>query len=98
MTGPQLEDGFLKLANEIADALMWTNLSPYESRFLWCVFRQTHGFNKKDDWISLSQIVEKTGLHTTHASRSKAKLLARNIVTQSGNRISVNKYHTQWRE
>lgn len=86
------------LANETVEALSRTNLSPYEWRFLMVLFRKTYGWAKKDDWISLSQIVEMTGMHKAHVSRAKKKLLARNIVTQTGNRIAFNKYHTQWRE
>ena len=98
MNGPQLEDGYLMLANETVEALSRTNLSPYEWRFLMVLFRKTYGWAKKDDWIALSQIVEMTGMHKAHVSRAKKKLLDRNIVTQTGNRIAFNKYHTQWRE
>ena len=93
---PQLEDGYMKLANEIVLALMQINLSPYEGRFLWCVFWHTYGWNKKDDWIALSSIAEMTGMQKSHCSRSKKFLLQRNIVTQQGKKISFNKYYSQW--
>ena len=95
---PQPENGTTPIAHEIVEALCRTNLSPYESRFLWCVFRKTYGWHKKEDWISLSQIVEMTGMHKAHASRAKRKLLDRHIVTQTGNKIAFNKFYTQWRE
>lgn len=98
MTVPQLEDGFLKLANEIVDALMRTNLSAYESRFLWCLFRKTYGWQKKEDWIAVSQIREMTGMHKAHISRTKSILLQRQIVTERGNKLSFNKNYMQWRE
>ena len=60
------------------------------------VFRKTYGFHKKADWIALSQIVEATGMHKSHVSRAKSKLLAKNIVTQTGNKIAFNKYWSQW--
>lgn len=95
---PQKENGYVGIANELVEALARTNLSPYESRFLWCVFRKTYGWNKKEDWISISQIVEITGMHKAHISRAKSKLLARKIVTQTGNKIGLNKSYSQWRE
>src|SRR4051812_14345160 len=98
MTNPQKENGYTPIANEIVEALARTNLSPYESRLLWCVFRKTYGWNQKDDWIALSQLVEMTGMQKSHVSRAKSKLLERHIVTQTGNRISFNKFYTQWRE
>src|SRR4051812_4004780 len=85
MTNPQKENGYTGIANEIVDALCKTNLSPHEGRIVWCVFRKTYGFNKKDDWISLSQLVEMTGMHKAHVSQAKRKLLDRKIVTQTGN-------------
>lgn len=96
--GPQKENGYTPIANEILEALMRTNLSPYESRFLWCIFRQTYGWGKKEDWIAIGQVVEMTGMHKSHASRTKKRLIGRHIVTQTGNQIAFNKFYTQWRE
>lgn len=93
-----MDEQFTRISNDILEALARTNLSPYETRFLMVLFRKTYGYQKKEDWIALSQIVEMTGMHKAHVSRAKAKLMARNIVTQTGNRIAFNKYHTQWRE
>jgi phage replication O-like protein O len=93
---PQLENGHGKIANEIMEALSRTYMSSYESQFLWCLFRKTYGWSKKDDWISLSQITEETGIHKAHASRTKKKLITRRIVTQTGNKLAFNKYYSQW--
>jgi len=95
---PQRENGHVDIANELVEALSRINLSAYESRVLWCVFRKTYGWQKKEDWIALSQIVLMTGLHKAHASRAKAKLLARKLVTQTGNKIAFNKFYSQWKE
>ena len=95
---PQLKDGYTKIADEILEAIAVTNLSPYESRVLWCIIRKTYGFSKKNDWIANSQIIEKTGLLKGSVSKAKAKLLARNIVTQTGNKIGLNKMYKQWKK
>jgi phage replication O-like protein O len=55
MASPQVEDGYTKIANELVEALMKVNLSAYESRVLWFLFRKTYGWEKKTDWIALSQ-------------------------------------------
>ena len=55
VASPQAENGHIDIANEIAEALMKINLSPYESRVLWFLFRKTYGWHKKRDWITLSQ-------------------------------------------
>ncbi len=95
---PQRENGHIDIANEIAEALARTNLTAYEHRVLWCIFRKTYGWQKKEDWIALSQIVEMTGMHKAHVSRSKKLLLIRNMVTQRGNQLGFNKLWQQWKE
>ncbi len=95
---PELSDGHTKIANEILDTLAKTYLSSYESQFLWFLFRKTYGWNQKNDRISVSQIVKGTGIHKSHVSRTKKKLLQRKIVTQTGNKIGFNKYWSQWCE
>jgi phage replication O-like protein O len=98
MASPQVENGFFRIADEIADALMRTNLSAYQSRILWAIFRKTYGFKKKEDWISNSQMVELTGLRKQHIYRSIRELLDRNLVTKRGYFIAFNKDYQQWRE
>jgi phage replication O-like protein O len=94
----QPENGFLQIKNEIAEALARTNLSAYQSRILWALWRKTWGWNKAEDWISNSQFVEMTGISKGHVSRTVKELILRNIVTQSGNKMAFNEDFTQWRE
>ena len=95
---PQKENGYTAIANEIVEALSRFNLSPYEWRVLMVIFRKTYGYQKKEDWISLSQIVSATGIHKANVSRAKAKLINRRIVIQTDNSIAFNKLHSQWRQ
>lgn len=48
MANPQREDGHVDLANDIVEALAHTQLSGYESRVLWALFRQTWGWVERD--------------------------------------------------
>jgi len=98
MASPQLENGYFRIANEIAEVLMRTNLSAYQSRILWAIFRRTYGFNKKEDWLSNSQLVDLTGLWKQHIYRTIKELLGRNLVTKRGYKIAFNKDYQQWRE
>lgn len=93
---PQLEDGFTRIANDILDGLSKTNLSSYQSRIVYAIFRKTYGWHKKEDFISISQLVEMTGLHKAHASRAKKELIERNIVTNRGNKIGFQKNASLW--
>ena len=95
---PQLENGYIRIANEIVDALMKINISCYQMRVLLCIFRKTYGYNKKEDWISVSQIVTSTGIYKAHVSRAKSELLKRHLVTSNGNKITFQKDSSLWCE
>ncbi len=98
MTSPQKENGFTPIANEILEALGKTNLSSYQSRLLFIIWRKTYGFGKKQDWLSNSQLVVLTGLRKQHVSRAKKELIERKLVTNRGNKIQFNKHYSQWGE
>lgn len=84
MANPQTEDGFLKIANEIAEALARLHLSGNQWRVLMVVLRQTYGWSRKDARITVTQFQQKTGLHRRHVSRELTALISRNIVTKNG--------------
>lgn len=95
---PQLEDGFTRIANDILDGLCKIKLSSYQTRVLLYILRKTYGFNKKEDWISVSQIEEATGIYKAHVSRAKKELIERNIVISNGNKVSFQKDSRLWKE
>ena len=49
MANPQIENGHVDLANDIVDALAKTQLSGYETRVLWALFRKTWGWVDKTE-------------------------------------------------
>lgn len=93
---PQLEDGYTRIANAILEKLATINLSSYQTRVLFIIFRKTYGYGKKEDWISVSQIVKATGIHKAHISRTKKQLIIRKIVTSNGNKIAFQKDGRLW--
>ena len=97
MASPQLENGYTRLANETLEALSTVQMSGSEWQFIMCLFRKTYGFNKKEDWITGSQIVVMTGLKKERVSEAKKKLLERKIVTEKRNKISFQKDYEQWK-
>jgi len=98
MANPQREDGHIDIANEIAEALMRTNFSAYQTRILWAIWRKTYGWHKKGDWIPHSQLVSMTGIAKGNVSRALKELRMRNVVINSDNKIYFNKDYTQWRQ
>lgn len=81
---PQIEDGHIKIASEIGEALARINLSAYESRILWVIWRKTYGWHKKEDRISFTQFEKATGMKRRHVQRTLTELIKRNIVTRIG--------------
>lgn len=96
MESPQLENGYIKIANELIDALARTPLNTQETRVVFAILRKTYGYNKKEDWISNSQLELITGIHRSHCAHTVTKLLSRKIVAKIGNKISLNKMYNSW--
>jgi len=100
MASPQIEDGYTKIADELMEVLARRHLGNYEWRCLLFIIRKTYGFNKKDDWISLSQFVDATGLQRSHICRSLKMLIQQNIITKGGNasapRYAFQKDYEKW--
>lgn len=83
----QAENGHVDIANSIVEALCMVQLSGYESRVLWALFRKTYGWHKKEDRISLSQFQALTGLPIPKISNTLNRLVLRKMVsvTENGN-------------
>jgi phage replication O-like protein O len=87
---------YLKISLGIAEALCQTQMSGYEHRCLWVILRKTYGYNKKEDWITLGQFEQYTGLKKPHISRTLQGLLDRKIITKNGKKYGLNKRFEQW--
>lgn len=97
MAGPQIEDGYTKIANELLEAIINVNLSNYEFRVFMAIIRKTYGFNKKTDRISLSQLSDITGIKIPHICRALNKLLERNMILKNGKTKGINKDYHEWK-
>lgn len=75
-----LDNGYLRLANQIQDALCIVELSGREFRVLNSIVRLTYGWSKKEDRITNSLIADKTSLDVKHVSEAVLSLAARRII------------------
>jgi len=102
MASPQTENGYIKIATELWDALVKLHLPGAQRQVLDAIIRKTYGFHKKKDFITLKQFVEMTGIRKQHIVRAISVLLSRNVifVTKNGNRSAhvyeFNKNYTRW--
>jgi phage replication O-like protein O len=83
MANPQREDGHIDIANEIAEKLARTQLSGTEHRIIWAIWRKTWGWHKKEDRISLSQLVKMTEMSRRSVRRTLEGLVNKNIIIKN---------------
>jgi len=81
MANVQIENGFLKIACELAEALTQINLSAYQWRIAWVIFRKTYGWRKKSAQIARSVFVKMTDLDGRHVTRALRQLESMNVIT-----------------
>ena len=80
MAKPELDDGFTRIANEILGALSRINLSAYETSVLLFIFRNTYGWQRKEDLLALEFIAEGTGIRKQHICRTLGRLRKKKMV------------------
>lgn len=97
---PQLEDGFLRIANELLEALLASGFSHREMLVLMTIIRKTYGYGKKTDDISASQISEMCKIARPHVAATLNSLALRNVITKRpgkfGSIIGIQKNHKKW--
>jgi len=97
---PQLENGFMRLATELTCQLQKTHLSGNEWQVLWVVFCKTYGWNKKEDFISLTQFQNETGLRRNKVTEALQKLVLKKVLLINKdtyiNSYKFNKNYTEW--
>ena len=98
MANPQLEDGYTRVANELLEAIARIKLCAYETKVLIFIIRKTYGWNKKTDWIALSQIAENTNILKPNVSRTLRSLKQRNIIIRDNHRqVGLQKDYEKWK-
>lgn len=102
MASPQLENGHIKIANELFEALICLEISRYERSVFDCVMRMTYGWNKKADWISLGQMSNITGIARSNIPRIIRSLVEKKMLIKNGKKLSIQKdwelWSVEWRK
>lgn len=97
---PQAENGHIDIAHEIAEAFFNLQLSGNQWRILWVILRQTYGWKKEVDRISISFFERKTKLKRRHIVRALRELVERKIVTKNDTSFittyGFQKDYTKW--
>lgn len=96
MASPQTENGYTKIANEILEQLVKAGLLGSEWDIAVFIIRQTYGFHKKSDWISLTQFQEATNKSRMTVVKTLKNLLSKKILIKNDNKYGFNKDYDSW--
>lgn len=69
MANPQLEKGYLRLANDLFEALMLAQLHEVKMTLVMYVIRMTYGYNRSEAQIRYVEVAEELGLRREQVSR-----------------------------
>ena len=104
MASPQTENGFTRIANELLEAVQMYKFTLNEMKIVMCVWRYTYGFQRKSHELSLSFLMNHTGLGRTRINDSLKKLIESNVIIKmeqgranSTNSYMFNKQYTTWK-
>ena len=102
MANPRIENGYVRIANELLEAICRLDVSGSEMRILLYIIRRTYGFNKDYAEIPLSEISTAVGMRREHIQKMLKRLSTKNIIdlrTNSGTKpqtISIVKNYEKW--
>lgn len=104
MANPQLEDGFMRVANGIVDNICKLSLNGTEQKVIWCVIRYTYGFNRRSHCLSASFISQWANCDISSVKRALRHLQKMNIIVciNADKRgvtaeLKFNKNYDQWK-
>lgn len=104
-SGPQVEDGYTRYANELLEALCKLKCRNADRRMIDAVARLTYGiYGRKKAKIENNELADMTGMSISQVCRARRRLVARNIlkVSSRGNQkvltYSINKHYRTWKK
>ena len=102
--GPELSDGFTRIANEILDVLAMVSLNGTQFRLVMAIIRATYGYHAREKPISIRYLAQACDMNYRQVQRELKNLIKMNVVfvakdsTKSKSRvIGFNKYYDTWR-
>lgn len=103
MASPQTEDGYLRISLELLEQLYASPLSGAEFRVALFIMRKTWGWQKKEDFISISQVQKAAGLSRKGAVENLNKLVTKRLLVVTKRKLpnaintyQFNKNYDEW--
>ncbi|MBA7586895.1 hypothetical protein ES708_28902 [subsurface metagenome] len=89
--------GWGRLPRSLARALAGAKLNVYEGRVVWAIVYKTIAFNKLEDKIPQSQLVDLTGIVQRNLFRTVNSLLKKGVIFRKGNKYGVELDFSKWK-
>ncbi|SET71690.1 phage replication protein O [Lacrimispora sphenoides] len=103
VSGPQLEDGYTRVANELLEAVFHADFNGAQIRVLLCLIRNTYGYGRKECEFSNSFVANGTGLNKKSVALVINSLQEGNVITvtqqptyTSPKKVKLNKRIKEW--
>ncbi len=96
----KLENGYTRIANELAEALAGSSFSSSQLRVVLAVARLTYGYRKRTAQISTKKIAEACNMKLFLTQHAVADLIAAQVLFREGGQrgeIGINNHIDQWR-
>lgn len=102
MASPQTENGYLRLANELAEALMKAPLNGSQWRVVMGVIRESYGWDRKLAPLSLRRLAAMTGMDRRNVRREIATLVTAGVIVRQdqdgeGTMLGMGKDYESWK-
>ena len=98
---PQLEDGYIRIANELFGAILRYPFTAGQMRVALCVMLKTYGWNRKQSPVTARAIADLTGLDLRYVKKVLNVLVSDKVITKeknaNSNILGINKHYTRWR-
>lgn len=103
MAGPQLENGFTQIANELLEVIMRTNFNATQLKILLCIIRFTYGFQRKSHYFSINFIANSLGVSKRTIGKELINLINADVLSEvekytakKERKLQINKKYNQW--
>ena len=100
---PELSDGYVKIANELWQALIDYDLTAAQMKLIAVIIRETYGYNRKSKDLSVSYLANATHQIKRNTQRALNDLIEKKVVREYGEysprasrEIGINKYYLEW--
>jgi len=97
---PQVEDGYIQIANELIDAIISYPFKNSELKIVLTIIRKTYGWKKKKDRLSFLQISKLSRISIRHTKRVMKRLVLDNVILKekiaNNNILGLNKDYYSW--